>query len=72
MRLRVLFTPVTAIMPDTEETRILAMVTGRRQEVETRGAVEPDGFDDLQLRRENDTWIAAVGCGGTPTRYPEL
>ena len=44
LRLRILFTPVTAIMPDAEETRILAMITGRRQEVEACGSVEMDGL----------------------------
>ena len=42
--LRILFTPVTAIMSDAEETRILAMITGWRQEVEASGGVEIDGF----------------------------
>ena len=52
--------PVADVL-HAETAWILAMITGRRQEVETRGAVEADGFDDLQLRRENDTWIATVG-----------
>lgn len=37
------------------------MVAGRRQEVEASGAVEPNGFDDLHVWRENHAWIAAVG-----------
>ena len=61
LRLRILFTPVTSIMSDAEEAWILAMITGRRQEVKTRGSIEMDGLYDFQIGGENNTWITAVG-----------